>query len=344
MKKFLIILFTIALLGAGGYGIYHFCVKNKTDEKPTKEQTFVVNAISENTSKGTVEALPKFEFKKNEEVTLKALPTAKYNFEGWYIDTEKISADNPYTFKVTKDVNYTAKFALKEGQSLKTFAVSLVNSNDNLGTIVPLESETFNEDEVIILNATAKEGAKFQGFYDGDTLISAETPFTYHVTKDVTITAKFLEFTKEILNYEISGSEMTVRKPTDADKENLGVVVYGKLATHSHGLEESVTNNGLLRGNITFKYPKKIDGQNTVQKETLSFSFNPAEGAAHLDLGFSTAICINFRVENNALIVYVYQTHNMPDPFLVLGESVSSGAISTFAIDNIQIVNSYLYF
>jgi uncharacterized repeat protein (TIGR02543 family) len=45
----------------------------------------------------------------------------------------------------------------------------------------------------VTLNATENSGYAFTGWYEGDTFISADNPYTFNVSKDITLTAKFAE-------------------------------------------------------------------------------------------------------------------------------------------------------
>lgn len=187
MRKGTIILisFLLGLILVGGYIIFD---SHQNTQASTTYYTVTLN--TEDKEKGTVKALEEKEYKSGEKIVLRATPAEEYVFSGWYISNELISTQNPYTYEVKDNVTIIAKFKLEEvTETPETYTVTLTAGEG--GTVTELEQTEYEANSEITLQATANEGYNFLGFYDDTTLISLENPYTYTVSKNVNITAKF---------------------------------------------------------------------------------------------------------------------------------------------------------
>ena len=54
-----------------------------------------------------------------------------YAFDGWYNGEEFVSAEATYTFTVTSDINYTARFNEEAGETPTTYAIHIVTVDTN---------------------------------------------------------------------------------------------------------------------------------------------------------------------------------------------------------------------
>ena len=323
MKKFLTALAVILLLASAGFCVYYFFFKDKPEETQT---TYTIVVKSENLAQGTVKELSKNTYSKNESVILEAEPTENYNFEGWYIDSDKISSDNPYTFKVTDNAYITAKFKLKDNVVLDEFSVVLTNANETMGSITELEESSYNKDSKITLKATANEGYYFIGWYDGENLLSKATTFDYYVFKDVTITAKFEQYTKYSLNFNFTAEDMI--------HKNIG---FSYIGTYSYKLDENCVNEGLIRGNITFKHVQTVYDDFKV-----GFSFNPKDTCTltvvdpDLDTEATLVIFIEIDEESNWIFNFSANANHISNsPLMVM---------TGLKISEVSVTNRYLYY
>lgn len=73
--------------------------------------------------------------------------------------------------------------------------VILESEDENKGTVGKLDAEKYKKDTIVKLEAFPKDGYTFSGFYDGETLLNQLTPYSYTVSKDVKIIARFFKAT-----------------------------------------------------------------------------------------------------------------------------------------------------
>ena len=205
MRKGTIILisFLLGLILVGGYIIFD---SHQNTQASTTYYTVTLN--TEDKEKGTVKALEEKEYKSGEKIVLRATPAEEYVFSGWYISNELISTQNPYTYEVKNNVTIIAKFKLEEvTETPETYTVTLTAGEG--GTVTELEQTEYEANSKITLQATANEGYTFLGFYEGETLITTENPYTYAVNKNVNITAMFevIEVTPETYTVTLTAGE-----------------------------------------------------------------------------------------------------------------------------------------
>ncbi len=113
--------------------------------------------------------------------TLTATPNTGYTFDGWYEGTNKVSSNTKYTFAVTADKTYTAKFKKNE------YIIDVLASDG--GAVEG--GGTYEHGTAVTLTATPDDGYAFAGWYDGSTKVSSNTSYAVTVTGNKTYTAKF---------------------------------------------------------------------------------------------------------------------------------------------------------
>ena len=117
-------------------------------------KTYVVNAVSDDTTKGTVSpAGQTIEHGKNATVT--ASRKTGYKFDGWYNGTTKVTSANPYTFAPTANITLTAKWAIN------TVSDTVKISPSGGGTVSP-NPVTGQENTNISTTATPATGYNFK--------------------------------------------------------------------------------------------------------------------------------------------------------------------------------------
>lgn len=155
-------------------------------------KTYVVNAVSDDTTKGMVSpAGQTIEHGKNATVT--ASRKTGYKFDGWYNGTTKVTSANPYTFAPTANITLTAKW------SVYNITIPVNVSPTGAGTTSP-NPFTGQEGSTVNITATPATGYKFAYWTNGvdDThyvnnpqsvvILSAKTLTAYFTLKSYTVT------------------------------------------------------------------------------------------------------------------------------------------------------------
>lgn len=155
-------------------------------------KTYVVNAVSDDTTKGTVSpAGQTIEHGKNATVT--ASRKTGYKFDGWYNGTTKVTSANPYTFAPTANITLTAKW------SVYNITIPISVSPAGAGTTSP-SPFTGQEGSTVNITATPATGYKFAYWTNGvdDThyannpqsivMLSVKTLTAYFTLKSYTVT------------------------------------------------------------------------------------------------------------------------------------------------------------
>lgn len=159
---------------------------NRTLVAKYKIKSYIVNATSEDTNKGTVSPAGQT-VEHGANATVVATPKAAYNFAGWYNGSTKVSSNASYTFAVTANISLTAKF------TIKTFTTTTANST---GGTASVNKSSVEYGGSAIWTATPSTGYNFSKWSNGSTTnpltvsnITANTHITpIFVLKSYTVT------------------------------------------------------------------------------------------------------------------------------------------------------------
>ena len=165
---------------------------NRTLVAKYQIKSYVVNAVSDDTTKGTVSpAGQTIEHGKNATVT--ATRKTGYKLEGWYNGTTKVSSSTTYIFAPTANITLTAKW------SVYNITIPVNVSPIGAGTTSP-SPFTGQEGSTVNITATPATGYKFAYWTDGvdDThytnnpqsvvMLSVKTLTAYFILKSYTVT------------------------------------------------------------------------------------------------------------------------------------------------------------
>jgi len=153
-----------------------------------------------------------YEYEDGDEVTLVATPDSDSRFVGWY-DGEKLISNNPiYTFNIHVNTKLVAKF-----RKLNDNSCLLVVHINGYGDVVGAEQQIFSHGDNIILTAQPAYNNEFLGWYVNNILVSDNHFYTFSITDDTTIVAKFT-------SNEIEKCLLVVNKLGDGN----GEVLYEK--------------------------------------------------------------------------------------------------------------------
>ena len=165
---------------------------NRTLVAKYQIKSYVVNVVSDDTTKGTVSpASQTIEHGKNATVT--ATRKTGYKLEGWYNGTTKVFSSATYTFAPTANITLTAKW------SVYNITIPVNVSPIGAGTTSP-SPFTGQEGSAVNITATPATGYKFAYWTDGvdDThyannpqsvvMLSVKTLTAYFTLKSYTVT------------------------------------------------------------------------------------------------------------------------------------------------------------
>lgn len=219
-------------------------------------KTYVVNAVSDDTTKGTVSpAGQTIEHGKNATVT--ATRKKGYKLEGWYNGTTKVSSSDTYTFAPTANITLTAKW------SVYNITIPVSVSPTGAGTTSP-SPFTGQEGSTVNITATPATGYKFAYWTDGvdDThyannpqpvaMLSVKTLTAYFTLKSYTVTWNANGGTvSPASTTKTHGSTLgTLPTPTRASTAEYSYTFAGWFTAASGGTQISSTTT--VTGNVTY--------------------------------------------------------------------------------------------
>ena len=175
-------------------------------------EKYTLTVSSEDEEKGTVSYEAKDEYETNEAVTLTATPEEGYQFDGWYIDGEKVETSATYEYKMLpQNTQIVAKFGVKQCK------VQVVSNLDNPATYsLYLEDggdeytldQAFDYGTTCYLKFEAEAGLSFVAYYESDengdwgTLLSDEEVLEITLTESTQYI--YVEFESESVDVTVS--------------------------------------------------------------------------------------------------------------------------------------------
>lgn len=137
-------------------------------------------------------------------LTAKAAPTG-YDFVGWYEGSNLVSTS--LSFAVTLTANRTLVVKYK----IKSYAVNATSEDTNKGTVSPA-GQTVEHGANATVVATPKVAYNFDGWYNGTTKVSSNASYTFAVTANISLTAKFTIKTFTTTTANSTGGTASVNK------------------------------------------------------------------------------------------------------------------------------------
>lgn len=122
------------------------------------------------------------------QITLHATPQSGATFQGWYLNSisgQLLSSNADYTMTVEGAMSIVAKFSALP----KTITVSASPAAG--GSVSGGGSKEVGTNATVI--AAANNGYAFEGWYEGETMVSDQESYTFLVENDRTLVARFLE-------------------------------------------------------------------------------------------------------------------------------------------------------
>lgn len=234
---------------------------NRTLVAKYQIKNYVVNAVSDDTTKGIVSpAGQTVEHGKNATVT--ASRKTGYKFDGWYNGSTKVTSTNPYTFAPTANITLTAKWAIN------TVSDTVKISPSGGGTVSP-NPITGQENTAISTTATPATGYNFKHWRYNDSSASGgysestTNPLKLTITGKRDITAVF-ELKSYTVTWNANGGTVspasttkthgstlgTLPTPTRASTAEYSYTFAGWFTAVSGGTQISSTTT--VTGNVTY--------------------------------------------------------------------------------------------
>lgn len=234
---------------------------NRTLVAKYQIKSYVVNAVSDDTTKGIVSpAGQTVEHGKNATVT--ASRKTGYKFDGWYNGSTKVTSTNPYTFAPTANITLTAKWAIN------TVSDTIKISPSGGGTVSP-NPVIGQENTAISTTATPATGYNFKHWRynnfsaSGGYSESTTNPLKITVTGKRDVTAVF-ELKSYTVTWNANGGTVspasvskthgstlgTLPTPTRAATAEYSYTFAGWFTAASGGTQISSTTT--VTGNVTY--------------------------------------------------------------------------------------------
>ena len=201
---------------------------------------------------GSVKGLTTDVFDENEQVTLVISLDENYTFVAWKnAETDQVLSESlVYTFTVTADIRLAVE--LKEKGKLCTVSVQTG------GTVSGLRNGQYEAGETVTLIATPSEGYLFDGWVQDGKVVSTETKFSFVVSDNVNIYARFIPEPQKVTvtvatNDETFGSVIGDGEYTEGDEITL-------IATPENGYEfVAWKKDGKILSNLPTLYYTIVD-------------------------------------------------------------------------------------
>lgn len=176
-------------------------------------------------------------------ITAKAAPTG-YNFIGWYEGSNLISSSLQVSITMSANRTLVAKY------QIKTYAVNAVSEDINKGTISPA-GQTIEHGKNATVTASPKAAYNFAGWYNGTTKVSTSASYTFAVTSNISLTAKFTIKTFTTTTANTTGGTASVNKSSVDYGDSAIWTATPNTGYHFTKWSNDATANPLTVSNIT---------------------------------------------------------------------------------------------
>ena len=187
-------------------------------------------------------------------VTVTATANGYYQFAGWYENGELVSENAEFTFIISSNRVLTAKFVID------SYTVQTVVDPDGAGTVKG--AGIYEAGTEATVKANANTGYGFIGWYENGEKVSDALEYTFTVTGDCTLTAKFVEKTYTVNAVALPGEGGTVsgggtyQEGTEIilrAEVNEGYTFAGWYAENGELVTAEQEFTHVVEGDITFK-------------------------------------------------------------------------------------------
>ncbi len=218
-------------------------------------------------------------YKVGDKVTVTAVTNKGYTWDGWYLNGEKVSSDLQYEIQITEEpLNYVATW--------KYYTLTTSRNISAAGTVNSYWNQKVTVGDSVELVANTNKGYTWLGWYDGETLLSSETTFTYEMpAESKTLIAKWTYYTLSTQTNDSEAGTYTAlldKKVTVGDSIEL-------IASTNDGYTWLGWYDGetLLSSETTFTYEMPAESKTLIAKwtyYTLSTQTNDSEAGTYTAL------------------------------------------------------------
>lgn len=180
---------------------------------------------------GTVSGGGNYSYQTN--ITVKATPNPGYLFKNWKKASTIVSTNKNYSFNVTENQTLTATFV--KGYTIKTSSTPAAG-----GTVSG--AGDYETGTTATLKATASTGYIFESWLEGTTVVSTSKNYSFTVTTNRTLKAKFVKKT-----YNITTSATPLIGGTTT---GTGTYTYGKTITVKATANEGYVFESWMQGGV----------------------------------------------------------------------------------------------
>lgn len=272
-------------------------------------------------------------------LTLSATANDGYAFDGWYVNGQRESANASYTFTVSKDVSYTAKF------SVNSYALTYTSEDTVKGTVtenngVASGAQVAYKAQVVLV-ASANTGYTFDGWYVGAERVSTASTFTFEMPASAyNVQAKF-SVTSYTFTYSTESAQKGSVVESNAVTSGSSVAYNTSLVLVAYPNTGYVFDGWYVNGvkeetdtPWTFTMPASaytVEARFVEDEYTLTFSSQDTDkgtvaGADGVESGAEIAYNASFELTATAKTGYVF------DGWYVNGVRVSSSSTHEFTM------------
>jgi len=181
------------------YSIYTFtCNGARTLTANYSAKPYAIASVANPTEGGTISGGGTINY--GSSLTLIATANQNYIFVDWTENGTEVSTNPNYTFSCAGNRNLTANFALIQ------YTITTISSPANAGTITGGGPESAGH--VVVLNANANNGYKFQNWSDiNNNIVCTDSTYAFRASVDITLTANFYPVALKITTISIPSND-----------------------------------------------------------------------------------------------------------------------------------------
>ncbi len=156
-------------------------------DDPATELTSTIRLVCEPEGSARLNLPTEARYPEGDTLIIRATMNADYVFEGWYKDNEPIAPTTAFTYIVgEKDATFTLR-----AKRIIYSRLELVSAPEDVVTFNLASGRMYPAGTPLMLRAAVAFGYVFDGWYQGDSLISKAIELPYTIgTEDVTLTAR----------------------------------------------------------------------------------------------------------------------------------------------------------